>query len=78
MKQFLDWHWAEYERGNRPSHYEIAQWCAINGLPIEKSNIVESYNEGFRDGESNADSNDKRDISEFSNAEYYYENKFKK
>lgn len=42
MQQFLNWHWSEYEKGNRPSHYEIAQWCAKTGLSVEKSNIVEA------------------------------------
>ena len=68
MQQFLNWHWSEYEKGNRPSHYEIAQWCAKTGLSVEKSNIVEAYTEGNFDSKT---------VGKFSgNAEYYYNQNF--
>jgi predicted secreted protein len=43
----------------------------------EKKQIIESYNEGYRDGEHDKGTNPK-DIAEYSNAEQYYNENFKK
>ena len=46
-------------------------------LEEEKQEIIDAYNEGYRDG-SLDDNHDKKDISEYSNAEQYYNQTFKK
>lgn len=48
---------------------------------IEKKQIMEAYNAGYRDGESNqcfSNPTQFEDVSNFSNAENYYNETFKK
>ena len=41
-------------------------------LKLEKQQIIDTYNEGYRDAEANGGNVAKGDISEFSNAANYY------
>lgn len=46
-------------------------------LEIEKKQIKDSFNAGYRNGEEDANTkNNHKDISEFANADYYYNDTF--
>ena len=54
---------------------------AIHFTDEEKTQIMEAYNAGYRDGESNqcfSNPTQFEDVSKFNNAENYYNEKFKK
>ena len=55
----------------------IPQGVQMVYLKIEKDQVMNSYNDGYRDGMTDLNSNDK-DISEFSNAKLYFDETFKK
>jgi hypothetical protein len=64
---------------NEPKYYERNYNFLHNLLEKEKRVIEDAFNQGYREGFSDAQSvteNDK-DISEFDDAQNYYNNKFK-
>jgi hypothetical protein len=73
MQELLD-KFKEYESGT-----EFVEWLITDGkfIEIEKQQIIDAYNQGYRDGE-NADETSKAlvGVSEFSDAELYYKETF--
>lgn len=55
--------------------WEDAIGVCSNLIPYEKQELFDAYNQGYRDGEEDID---KRDVSNFDDANNYFINKFKK
>lgn len=61
------------------THYIISEWedgynVALEALEMEKKQIIDSYNQGYRDGE---DDSSGKDISLYNDADLYYNENFK-
>ena len=41
-------------------------------LPKERQDIIDGYNQGYRDGENNTEINTTKDVSEFDDANNYF------
>jgi lipoate-protein ligase A len=75
--------WLEFEITRRgPKYNNPPQWLKElyeQAKEMEKQQIEEAFNQGYRDGESDASNPTKVsiDVSEFANAEEYYNEIFK-
>ena len=76
----LEWLKEQLEEFGDTAHLSLT-WETLDELfyeakDMEKEQIVKVYNDGYKDGQSDPDSS--KDISEFNNAELYYNETFEK
>lgn len=68
LKQWVDDNYPNFNKADIEAKIDAL-------LPKERQQIIDGYNQGYRDGESNGD-NETMDVAVFSDAEQYLTNTF--
>lgn len=78
-QEFLEWY-NKYVKDNGccPSNYDINYFWNAGNLEKEKQQIIDAFNQGFREGETETMVADtQKDVSEYDDAINYYNETYK-
>ena len=66
----------QFDDSDEPKILELIKKDCIDQLPIERKQIEDAYNQGYREAEEDLTTQNKTDISEYENAEKYFTSTF--